>query len=211
MKRIFDLFFSFCLTLILLFPFAVIAFLIKITSKGPVLYWSDRIGLDNKIFKMPKFRTMRLDTPEVATHLLENPNAHLTPIGSILRKASLDELPQFWSVFKGDMSLVGPRPALYNQDDLITLRTEKKIHKLTPGITGWAQINGRDEISIPEKVALDEYYMRHRSFMLDMRILWRTLLKVVKKEHQFWNNFWTYIYNLLDCGDDDYGYRKIDK
>ena len=182
MKRIFDLFFSFCLTLILLFPFAVIAFLIKITSKGPVLYWSDRIGLDNKIFKMHKFRTMRLDTPEVATHLLENPNAHLTPIGSILRKASLDELPQFWSVFKGDMSLVGPRPALYNQDDLITLRTEKKIHKLTPGITGWAQINGRDEISIPEKVALDEYYMRHRSFMLDMRILWRTLLKVVKKE-----------------------------
>ncbi len=159
-----------------------IAILVKVTSKGPVLYWSDRIGTDNKIFKMPKFRTMKINTPAVATHLLSNPKQYLTRVGKFLRRSSLDELPQLLSILKGDMSFVGPRPALFNQDDLIQLRTKKGIHKLTPGLTGWAQINGRDELPIPVKVEFDEYYMKHRSFLFDLKILWLTLLKVLRKE-----------------------------
>ncbi|MCJ7494269.1 MAG: sugar transferase, partial [Deltaproteobacteria bacterium] len=153
-----------------------------LTSKGPVLYWSDRVGIKNKIFRMPKFRTMRNETPAVATHLLEKPDEYLTPIGSLLRELSLDELPQLWSVMKGYMSLVGPRPALFNQDDLIALRTEKGVHRLIPGITGWAQINGRDDIPIPVKVFFDEYYLNHRSFAFDLYIILLTVLKVIRKE-----------------------------
>ncbi len=159
-----------------------IAILVKLTSRGPVLYWSDRVGIRNTIFKMPKFRTMRMDTPAVATHLMENPERFLTPIGSILRKLSLDELPQLWSVIRGEMSLVGPRPALYNQDDLIELRTRKSIDVLAPGITGWAQINGRDDLPIPVKVEYDAYYLEHKSFLLDLRILLMTAVKVLGKE-----------------------------
>jgi len=169
MKRIFDLFFSICLVPVLLFPILVIAVMVRLTSRGPALYWSDRVGVGNGIFKMPKFRTMRIDTPPVATHLLQNPDAYLTPIGPFLRKSSLDELPQLWSVLKGDMSFVGPRPALYNQDDLIELRTKKGIHGLVPGITGWAQVNGRDDLPIPIKVGYDEYYLKNRSFLFDFK------------------------------------------
>ncbi len=157
MKRIFDLIATVILLLILVVPLIIIALLVKGTSKGPFLYWSDRVGMGNKIFRMPKFRTMRIDTPAVATHLLKDPDAHLTSIGPFLRKLSLDELPQLWSVLKGDMSFVGPRPALFNQEDLIALRTERGVHRLIPGITGWAQINGRDDIPIPKKVEFDEY------------------------------------------------------
>jgi O-antigen biosynthesis protein WbqP len=160
----------------------VIAILVKLTSKGPVFYWSERVGINNTIFRMPKFRTMRIETPAVATHLLENPDEYLTPIGIFLRKFSLDELPQLWSVMKGYMSLVGPRPALYNQDDLIALRTEKGIHKIIPGITGWAQINGRDDLPIPIKVGYDEYYLKNRSFSFDIKILFLTLFKTAKSE-----------------------------
>ena len=159
-----------------------VALLVKFSSPGPVLYWSDRIGRNNKIFKMPKFRTMRIDTPAVATHLLGDPDRWLTPVGNFLRKSSLDELPQLWSILRGDMSIVGPRPALFNQEDLISLRTEKGVHSLTPGLTGWAQINGRDELPIPVKVEFDEYYMVNRSFSLDLRIIALTFLKVVKNE-----------------------------
>lgn len=182
MKRIFDLFLSICLAPVLLVPTLVIAVLVRLTSRGPALYWSDRVGLDNKIFKMPKFRTMRIDTPAVATHMLTDPDAHLTSIGPFLRKSSLDELPQLWSVLIGDMSFVGPRPALFNQDDLVTLRTEKGIHVLTPGLTGWAQINGRDELPIPVKVEFDTYYLNHRSFWFDIKILFMTFIKVVRRE-----------------------------
>jgi O-antigen biosynthesis protein WbqP len=160
----------------------VVAIIVKITSRGPALHWSDRIGIDNVIFKMPKFRTMRIDAPNVATHLLENPNAYLTPIGHFLRRFSIDEFPQLWSVLRGDMSFAGPRPALYNQDDLIELRTKKGIHKLTPGVTGWAQVNGRDNLVIPIKVEYDEYYLKHRSFLFDIKIIWMTFLKVLRKE-----------------------------
>lgn len=163
-------------------PLLLVTLLIKLTSPGPVLYWSDRVGVGNGIFKMPKFRTMRIDTPAVATHLMQNPAAYLTPIGPFLRKFSLDELPQLWSILKGDMSFVGPRPALFNQDDLIKLRTEKGISQLTPGVTGWAQINGRDNLPIPVKVQYDEYYMRHQSFLFDIMILGKTLFKVINKE-----------------------------
>lgn len=183
MRRIFDVIIAVLLLFIFLIPLLFIALLIKLTSKGPVLYWSDRVGKDNSIFKMPKFRTMLLDAPAVATHLLENPDKYLTPIGSFLRKLSLDELPQLWSVLKGDMSFVGPRPALYNQDDLIELRTKKGIHRLIPGITGWAQINGRDDIPIPKKVEFDEYYLNHRSFFFDLKILFLTFLKVTCAEN----------------------------
>ena len=183
MKRIFDLFVSLCLVSVLLFPILVIAVLVRLTSKGPALYWSDRVGVGNGIFKMPKFRTMRIDTPAVATHLLDNPDSYLTPMGPFLRKSSLDELPQLWSVLKGDMSFVGPRPALFNQDDLIALRTEKGVHRLIPGITGWAQINGRDDIPIPKKVEFDEYYLNHRSFLFDLKILFLTFLKVTRAEN----------------------------
>jgi O-antigen biosynthesis protein WbqP len=181
-KRLFDIIVAVILAIILFIPILLIACMVKISSRGPVLYWSDRIGINNVIFKMPKFRTMRADTPAVATHLLKNTEAYLTPVGSFLRKFSLDELPQLWSILKGDMSFVGPRPALYNQDDLIELRTRKKIHMLIPGITGWAQINGRDELPIPVKVEFDDYYMKNKSFTLDLKILWMTFVKVLKKE-----------------------------
>ncbi|KFO66758.1 hypothetical protein ER57_15345 [Smithella sp. SCADC] len=182
MKRLFDISCSLSALVFLSLPMLIIAILAKLTSPGPILYWSDRVGVDNKIFKMPKFRTMRIDTPAVATHLLKDPEAYLTPIGNFIRKTSLDELPQFWSVFKGDMSFVGPRPALFNQEDLIALRMKKGVHKLIPGITGWAQINGRDDIPIPVKVEYDEYYLKNKSFFFDLKILWNTFFKVIKKE-----------------------------
>ena len=169
MKRIFDVGMALLLLCFLALPIAVVAIIIKITSKGHVLHWSDRVGLNNTIFKMPKFRTMKIDTPPVATHLLENPDQFLTKAGKFLRKTSLDELPQLCSILKGDMSFVGPRPALFNQHDLIDLRTMKGVHKLTPGLTGWAQINGRDDIPIPVKVDFDEYYMKRRSFFLILK------------------------------------------
>lgn len=178
----FDLIFSFCLVLALLVPILVIAGLIRLTSKGPAVYWSDRVGVENQIFRMPKFRTMLVDTPAVATHLLKDPDVYLAPLGSFLRKSSLDELPQLWSVLRGDMSFVGPRPALFNQDDLVAMRTEKGVHRLIPGITGWAQINGRDELPIPVKVEFDVYYLKNQSFLFDMKILWLTFLKVIKRE-----------------------------
>ena len=182
MKKLFDLLFGIVLLMLLSAPMLLIAFIVNFTSKGASFYWSDRIGKKNKIFKMPKFRSMLIDTPSVATHLLDNPDAYLSPIGSFLRRSSLDELPQLFSVLKGDMSFVGPRPALYNQDDLIILRTEKGVDKLLPGITGWAQVNGRDELSIPDKVALDVEYLNRQSFWFDMKILWMTFLKVVKRD-----------------------------
>jgi O-antigen biosynthesis protein WbqP len=160
----------------------MIAVLVKLTSKGPVLYWSDRIGRHNHIFKMPKFRTMRVDTPAVATHLMADPDYFLTPWGKFLRKSSFDEFPQLFSILKGDMSIVGPRPALFNQDDLIELRTRKGVHTLTPGLTGWAQINGRDELPIPVKVEYDLYYLQNRSFLLDIKIILKTFMKVVERE-----------------------------
>lgn len=178
MKRLLDLTVALVATVFLALPILLIAFAVRLTSPGPALYWSDRIGRHNRIFKMPKFRSMRIDTPAVATHLLENPEQWLTPIGSFLRKSSLDELPQLWSILKGEMSFVGPRPALFNQDDLIALRTEKGVHELTPGLTGWAQVNGRDELPILQKVELDAHYLRHQSLMLDLKILWMTFCKV---------------------------------
>ena len=182
MKRLFDLVISGVLSVILIIPIIMIAILVRVTSKGPALYWSDRVGQKNKIFKMPKFRSMRVDTPAVATHLLSDPDVFLSPIGGFLRRSSLDELPQLWSILKGDMSFVGPRPALFNQDDLITLRTEYGVDKLIPGLTGWAQVNGRDELPIPEKVALDVEYMHRQSFWFDIYILWMTFLKVIKRD-----------------------------
>ena len=182
MKRIFDLVVAGTLFIVLLIPMLLIAFAVRMTSFVPVLYWSDRIGQGNVIFKMPKFRTMRVDTPAVATHLMSDPDTFLSPIGRILRQTSLDELPQLWSILKGDMSFVGPRPALYNQDDLIYMRTEKGVDSLVPGLTGWAQVNGRDELPIPEKVALDVEYMEKQSFWFDMKILWMTLVKVVQRD-----------------------------
>lgn len=160
----------------------VVALAVKLTSLGSILYWSDRVGKNNCIFKMPKFRTMRTDTPAVATHLLGDPDRWLSPIGKFLRKTSLDELPQLFSIISGNMSIVGPRPALFNQDDLVALRTEKGVHKLTPGLTGWAQINGRDELPIPVKVEFDVWYLEHRSFWLDLKIIVMTFVKVVRKE-----------------------------
>ena len=182
MKRLFDLGLGFILLIILLLPMVFVTFLVKWTSKGTVLYWSDRIGQDNCTFKMPKFRSMQIDTQAVATHLLDDPDAYLSPIGGFLRRSSLDELPQLWSILKGDMSFVGPRPALFNQDDLIALRTEHGVEQLMPGLTGWAQVNGRDELPIPQKVALDVEYMKRRSFWFDLKILWMTFMKVVKRD-----------------------------
>jgi len=182
MKRIFDLAMAGFLLCFLSIPILVVGLMVKLTSKGPVLYWSDRVGINNRIFRMPKFRTMILNTPAVATHLMKNPDVYLTPIGFFLRKFSLDELPQLYSILKGDISFVGPRPALYNQDDLIALRTGKGIHRLIPGITGWAQISGRDELPIPVKVEFDEYYLKNRSFLFDLKILWMTFVKVVRGE-----------------------------
>jgi O-antigen biosynthesis protein WbqP len=182
MKRLFDIISCSILLVVLAIPMVFIALAVKLTSKGPVLYWSDRVGRWNRIFKMPKFRSMRIDAPQVATHLLSNPDTYLTPIGSFLRRSSLDELPQLISVLNGDLSLVGPRPALFNQDDLIALRTESGVHNLAPGITGWAQVNGRDELPIPEKVRLDCEYLHTHSFWLDLKILTMTVLKVVRRE-----------------------------
>ncbi|HTJ97639.1 MAG TPA: sugar transferase [Rhodocyclaceae bacterium] len=182
MKRTFDLVFALCATTVLLVPICLVALAVRLTSSGPVLYWSTRVGQRNRTFMMPKFRSMRVDTPTVATHLLSNPDAYLTPIGSFLRKSSLDELPQIWSILKGDMSLVGPRPALFNQDDLIALRTEHNVHTLMPGLTGWAQVNGRDELPIPEKVKLDTEYMQRQSLSFDIQILWLTFVKVLRRD-----------------------------
>lgn len=182
MKRFFDLLLVVSASVAFAPILFVLAVLVRITSPGTVLYWSDRVGRHNCLFKMPKFRSMRIDTPAVATHLLENPDQWLTPIGSFLRKTSLDELPQLWSILRGDMSLVGPRPALFNQDDLIALRTEAGVHELVPGLTGWAQVNGRDELPIPQKVKLDAEYLQRRSFLFDLRILWMTAVKVVSRD-----------------------------
>ena len=183
MKRLFDLFLAGLAGVVLLMPALLVALLVRLTSKGDILYWSDRVGQNNKIFQMPKFRSMRVGTPAVATHLLDNPDSYLTPIGSFLRKSSLDELPQWWSIVKGDMSFVGPRPALFNQHDLIELRTLKEVHKMLPGLTGWAQINGRDELPIPVKVAYDVEYLVNQSFYLDLKIVFLTGLKVLKKDN----------------------------
>ena len=182
MKRFFDLLLAGLAALVLMAPVGVVALLVRLTSPGPVLYWSDRVGRHNRIFKMPKFRSMLVGTPAVATHLLNNPEAYLTPIGSFLRKSSLDELPQLWSILIGDMSFVGPRPALFNQDDLIALRTEHGVHNLVPGLTGWAQVNGRDELPIPDKVKLDVEYLRRQSLLLDIWILWLTSVKVLRRD-----------------------------
>ena len=182
MKRIFDLLLGVLILVFLVAPMLLISIAVRLSSKGPALYWSDRVGKNNKIFKMPKFRSMLTDTPAVATHVLDNPDIYLSPIGGFLRRSSLDELPQLFSVLMGDMSFVGPRPALFNQDDLIALRTEKGVDKLLPGITGWAQVNGRDELSIPDKVALDVEYLNRQSFWFDMKILWMTFLKVINRD-----------------------------
>lgn len=181
-KRIFDLFAAFAALLVFSIPILVVAVCVRATSPGPILYWSDRVGRHNHIFRMPKFRSMRIDTPAVATHLLTDPKRHLTPIGPFLRRSSLDELPQFWCILKGEMSLVGPRPALFNQHDLIALRTACGVEALPPGLTGWAQINGRDELPISEKVRLDEEYLNRRSFLFDLRIILRTALKVLGRD-----------------------------
>lgn len=182
LKRLVDLCLAVTAAILLILPIILIAALVRLTSRGPALYWSDRVGRDNRLFRMPKFRTMRIDTPAVATHLLSDPARYLTPVGPFLRKTSLDELPQLWSILKGDMSFVGPRPALFNQDDLIALRTSLQVHTLTPGLTGWAQVNGRDEIPIPQKVDLDHYYLQHRGMLFDLRILMLTFLKVIRRE-----------------------------
>lgn len=183
MKRIFDLVLAMLAGLLLLLPVALLVLAVRFTSKGPILYWSDRVGRNNTIFRMPKFRSMRMGAPVVATHLLSNPDAYLTPIGSFLRTSSLDELPQLWSIFRGDMSFVGPRPALFNQHDLIELRTRSGVHALVPGLTGWAQVNGRDELPIAEKVALDIEYFRRRSFWFDIKIILLTVLKVTMRDN----------------------------
>lgn len=179
--RIFNLISSFIALLIFSIPFCIVWLLVKFTSPGPAIHWSKRIGKDNLIFLMPKFRTMRIDTPQLATHLLGDGKNYLTPVGSFLRKSSLDELPQLWSVFIGDMSLVGPRPALFNQDDLKELRTKFNVHKIAPGVTGWAQINGRDELSIPDKVNFDKFYLDNRSLIFDLKIIFLTIYKVMKR------------------------------
>lgn len=182
MKRLFDLAVALVAAVFLALPIMFVALAVRLTSPGPALYWSNRVGRHNRIFKMPKFRSMRIDTPAVATHLLQNPNQWLTPIGSFLRKSSLDELPQLWSILKGDMSFVGPRPALFNQDDLIAMRTDTGVHELVPGLTGWAQVNGRDELPIPQKVQLDVEYLQRRSLPFDLKILWMTALKVLARD-----------------------------
>lgn len=182
MKRLFDLFVALVASVFLAMPILLVALAVRLTSAGPVLYWSDRVGQNNRIFKMPKFRSMRTDTPAVATHLLPNPDQWLTPIGSFLRKSSLDELPQLWSILKGDMSFVGPRPALFNQHDLISLRTARGVHTLVPGLTGWAQVNGRDELPIPQKLELDVEYLQRQSLGFDLKILWLTAVKVLARD-----------------------------
>lgn len=181
-KRMFDLLLALTTVMLLAMPVLLVAVLVRLTSAGPALYWSDRVGRGNKIFKMPKFRSMRVGTPAVATHLLADARSHLTPIGSFLRKSSLDELPQLWSILVGDMSFVGPRPALFNQHDLIALRTQHGVHELVPGLTGWAQVNGRDELPIPDKVKLDMEYLQRQSLWFDIWILWLTFVKVLRRD-----------------------------
>jgi O-antigen biosynthesis protein WbqP len=181
-KRLLDLMLALAGILVFALPLILVALLVKCSSRGPVLYWSDRVGRDNQLFSMPKFRSMRVDTPAVATHLLHDPQQYLTPVGALLRKTSLDELPQLWSILRGDMSVVGPRPALFNQDDLIALRTQAGVHRLVPGLTGWAQVNGRDTLPIPDKVALDIEYLQRKSVWLDFRIIWMTLIKVFRSD-----------------------------
>lgn len=181
MKRGFDITLVLLVGMLALLPMLAVALAVRLTSHGPTIYWSDRVGRHNRIFRMPKFRSMRTDTPAVATHLLADAGSYLTPIGSFLRKSSLDELPQLWSILRGDMSFVGPRPALFNQDDLIALRTAAGVDALTPGLTGWAQVNGRDELPIPQKVALDAEYLRQRGFRMDLRILVLTAVKVLRR------------------------------
>ncbi|MBP9692956.1 MAG: sugar transferase [Alphaproteobacteria bacterium] len=182
MKRTFDFLTSFCALLLLLPLIIVVSVAIKLTSRGPILYWSDRVGKNNILFKMPKFRTMKVGTPPLPTHLMTNSNYYLTPIGSFLRRTSLDEIPQLWSILKGDMSFVGPRPALFNQDDLVALRTELGVHHLVPGLTGWAQINGRDSLPIPEKVLLDKQYMERKSFFFDCYIFLKTIQRIIYRK-----------------------------
>jgi O-antigen biosynthesis protein WbqP len=182
MKRVFDFSVAFVAAVLLTIPILAIVLMVRLTSPGPVFYWSDRVGRNNRIFKMPKFRSMRINTPAVATHLLKDPGQWLTPIGSFLRKSSLDELPQLWSILKGDMSFVGPRPALFNQDDLVALRTRHGVHELVPGLTGWAQVNGRDELPILQKVQFDVEYLQRRSLAFDLKILWLTVLKVLVRD-----------------------------
>jgi O-antigen biosynthesis protein WbqP len=180
MKRFFDVILSIVLIIFLLIPMVIVALAVRLSSNGPILYWSNRIGERNVTFKMPKFRTMKTETPDIATHLMKDPQQFLSPIGGFLRKYSLDELPQLFSIFKGKMSFVGPRPALFNQYDLITLRSEKKLDQLLPGLTGWAQVNGRDDLSIHSKVLLDVEYMEKKSFFFDLKILWLTFIRVIK-------------------------------
>ncbi|QNB05738.1 sugar transferase [Herbaspirillum frisingense] len=182
MKRLFDLCLATIVGVPLLLPLLVVAILVRLTSPGPILYWSDRIGRRNRVFRMPKFRSMKIGTPAVATHLLADPDSHLTPIGSFLRRSSLDELPQLWSIFRGEMSFVGPRPALFNQHDLIQKRSEYGVDQLLPGLTGWAQVNGRDDLPIPEKVRLDTEYLERQSFMFDLYIIFLTAIKVVRSD-----------------------------
>lgn len=183
MKRLIDLALAAVIGVLILIPLVLLAITVRTTSSGPALYWSDRVGRNNRIFKMPKFRSMRIDTPVVATHLLSDPDSFLTPIGNFLRKSSLDELPQLWSILKGDMSFVGPRPALFNQHDLVALRTQAGVHALIPGLTGWAQINGRDELPIPQKVALDIEYLQKKSLLFDLKIILLTGLKVIRRDN----------------------------
>lgn len=183
MKRLLDIVLVMVALVILALPMAVVAILVRLTSPGPVLYWSDRVGRNNHLFQMPKFRSMRVGTPAVATHLLTNPEVFLTPVGGFLRKTSLDELPQLWSIIRGDMSFVGPRPALFNQHDLIELRTRAGVHQLTPGLTGWAQVNGRDDLPIPTKVALDIEYQHRMSLFFDLKIIWMTAWKVLSGDN----------------------------
>ena len=182
MKRLFDLAVAFVAAVFLALPILIVAVAVRLTSPGPALYWSDRVGCHNHLFHMPKFRTMRTGTPAVATHLLADPAAYLTPIGGFLRRTSLDELPQLWSILKGDMSFVGPRPALFNQDDLVALRTERGVHRLVPGLTGWAQVNGRDDLPIPVKVDYDIEYAQRQSMGFDLYILWLTVVKVLRSD-----------------------------
>ena len=181
-KRAFDLVLSSGLLIFFSLPMLLFALIVRMTSPGPAIYWSTRIGLNSKQFQMPKFRSMLINTPQVATDRLADPNKYLSPIGNFLRRSSLDELPQLWSIFSGDMSFVGPRPALFNQEELITMRQDLGIDRLRPGLTGWAQVNGRDDLPIPQKVALDLEYMQRKSFLFDLKILWMTVPKVLTKD-----------------------------
>lgn len=182
MKRALDLLLGISAALIFFLPFCLLALIVKLTSPGPALYWSDRVGRDNRVFSMPKLRTMRVDTPVVATHLLADPAQFLSPIGGFLRKSSLDEIPQLWCIIRGDMSIVGPRPALFNQHNLIEMRTNFGVHRIRPGLTGWAQVNGRDELPLPEKVKLDLHYVEQQSIGFDIKVILMTVVKVIRRD-----------------------------